>query len=84
MATGGQRVSRDGGGVVSGLITDFQEAVARAFFDMPESKGFLLAGGAALIALGAVERTTDDLDFFAARGEADVPEAKAAFVAFVR
>jgi len=66
---------------VSGLITDFQEAVARAFFDMPESKGFLLAGGAALIALGAVERTTDDLDFFAARGEADVPEAKAAFVA---
>jgi len=66
---------------MSGLITDFQETVARAFFDMPESKGFLLAGGAALIALGAVERTTDDLDFFAARGEADVPEAKAAFVA---
>ena len=63
------------------LITDFQATVARAFFDMPESKGFLLAGGAALIALGVVDRTTDDLDFFAARGEADVPEAKAAFIA---
>lgn len=63
------------------LITDFQATVARAFFDMPESNGFLLAGGAALIALGAVDRTTDDLDFFAARGEADVPKAKSAFIA---
>jgi len=36
------------------LITDFQATVAQAFFDMPESKGFLLAGGAALIALGSL------------------------------
>ena len=62
-------------------ITDFQETVARAFFEIPESRGFLLAGGAALIALGAVDRGTEDLDFFAARGEASVPGAKRAFVA---
>jgi hypothetical protein len=66
------------------FITGFQEDVARAFFDLPESRGFLLAGGAALIALGAVERVTDDLDFFAARGAGSVPSAKAAFVARCR
>ncbi|NYI79396.1 hypothetical protein [Nocardioides panzhihuensis] len=36
----------------TGFITAFQEDVARTFFDLPESEGFLLAGGAALIALG--------------------------------
>lgn len=63
------------------FITAFQKDVAHTFFDLPESEGFLLAGGAALIALGAVERATDDLDFFAARGEGSVPAAKVALVA---
>jgi hypothetical protein len=34
----------------SGGLTDFQREVARLFFDLPQSAGFLLAGGAALIA----------------------------------
>lgn len=62
------------------LITPFQREVANAFFGMPESKGFILAGGAALIASDTVERVTEDLDFFAARGEAHVPTTKAAFL----
>ena len=34
--------------------------------------------------MGAVERATDDLDFLAARGDGNVPAAKAAFVARCR
>jgi hypothetical protein len=63
----------------SSYISSFQREVARAFFAMPESRRFLLAGGAALIAAGVVERVTDDLDFFAPRSRADVPAAKVAF-----
>lgn len=63
----------------SGYISSFQREVALAFFAMPESRGFLLVGGAALIAAGVVERVTDDLDFFAPRSRADVPATEAAF-----
>lgn len=31
-------------------LTPFQLEVSSAFFDLPESRGFLLAGGAALVA----------------------------------
>lgn len=62
------------------LITPFQQEVAKAFFEMPESAGFILAGGAALIASDAVERVTDDLDFFASRDDAHVPTTKDAFL----
>jgi len=32
------------------VLTEFQIAVARLFFSLPEAEGFLLAGGAALVA----------------------------------
>lgn len=64
----------------SPFITMFQREVAQAFFGLPESRGFLLAGGAALIASGVVERDTDDLDFFAPRRGTDVPATKTAFL----
>jgi hypothetical protein len=59
---------------VSGL-TDFQADVARLFFSLPASEGFLLAGGGALLASGLTTRPTEDLDFFGERGRADVAAA---------
>ena len=44
----------------------FQLEVARVFFALPASKGFLLAGGAALLAQHLTARPTEDLDFFTA------------------
>jgi Nucleotidyl transferase AbiEii toxin, Type IV TA system len=45
-------------------LTDFQLEVARLFFSLTASKGFLLAGGAALLAQHLTTRPTEDLDFF--------------------
>jgi hypothetical protein len=42
--------SGDSGTEASPELTAFQLEVARLFFGLPESKGFLLAGGAALLA----------------------------------
>lgn len=50
----------------SEFISPIQQAIARIFFALPESAGFYLAGGAALIAQGGIERDTDDLDAFTA------------------
>lgn len=47
-------------------LTAFQMEVARLFFALPESEGFLLAGGAALLAQRLTARSTEDLDFFTA------------------
>jgi hypothetical protein len=44
-------------------LTAFQTEVALAFFDLPASAGFLLAGGAALLAQRLTARPTQDLDF---------------------
>ena len=49
-------------------LTDFQLEVTRLFFSLPASKGFLLAGGAALLAQHLTTRPTEDLDFFTAPG----------------
>lgn len=50
--------------------------VARVFFELAQSDGFLLAGGAALPAQQLTTRPTQDLDFFASPGHGDVPAAR--------
>jgi Nucleotidyl transferase AbiEii toxin, Type IV TA system len=47
-------------------LSPFQLEVARLFFALPASQGFLLAGGAALLAQHLTARPTEDLDFFTA------------------
>lgn len=56
-------------------LTAFQTEVARIFFTLPASDGFLLAGGAALLAADLTSRPTDDLDFFGQRHQVDVGAA---------
>lgn len=56
-------------------LTAFQLEVARLFFSLPASDGFVLAGGAALIAQHLTSRPTQDLDFFTAQ-RADVVVAR--------
>ena len=43
-------------------LTAFQIQVARTFFSLPASEGFLLAGGAALAAHALTTRPTKDAD----------------------
>ena len=57
-------------------LTDFQVEVATLFFSLPSSDGFLLAGGAALVAQRLTTRPTQDLDFFTASGAAAVHAAR--------
>jgi hypothetical protein len=65
-------------------LTAFQAQVARLFFALPESEGFLLAGGAALLAQHLTARPTDDLDFFTASERGHVPAARDALEAAAR
>jgi predicted nucleotidyltransferase component of viral defense system len=57
-------------------LAAFQTKVARLFFGLPESRGFLLAGGAALLAQHLTARPTEDLDFFTAPERGHVPAAR--------
>ena len=41
-----------------------QREIAAVFFGLRESEGFVLVGGAALLALGLSDRPTQDVDFF--------------------
>jgi hypothetical protein len=68
----GMSAGEDGG---PGLAA-FQAEVARLFFRLPESRGFLLAGGAALLAQHLTARPTEDLDFFTAPECGHVPAAR--------
>ena len=45
-------------------LTQLQRELLRLFFGLPESAGFVLAGGAALLASGLSERPTQDVDLF--------------------
>lgn len=62
----------------AGELTAFQVDAARLFFALPESSGFLLAGGAGLLAQHLTHRPTQDLDFFTHIGPS-VPAARDAF-----
>jgi Nucleotidyl transferase AbiEii toxin, Type IV TA system len=62
----------------------FQLEVARMFFALPASRGFLLAGGAALLAQHLTARPTEDLDFSTAPQRGHVPAARDALEAAVR
>lgn len=76
------RTGRVRGGVVDASntgLTPFQIAVAEMFFSLPESDGFLLAGGAALAAQHLTTRPTQDLDLFTCAGRSTVPSARDAF-----
>ena len=46
-------------------LTTVQAEVLHLFFSLPESDGFVLAGGAGLVAVGLSERPTEDIDMFA-------------------
>jgi hypothetical protein len=46
------------------VLSPLQQRIATVVASLPEAENFALAGGAALIVHGAVERTTRDLDFF--------------------
>lgn len=59
-------------------LTPFQIEIAQLFFGLPAAQGFLLAGGAALVASGLTSRPTQDLDLFTAPGRGDVADAAAA------
>ena len=62
-------------------LTPFQVQVARLFFELPASAGFLLAGGAALVAQHLTHRPTQDLDFFTRVGGSAVGDARDQFEA---
>src|SRR5690348_5205395 len=65
-------------------LSAFQLEVARLFFALPASHGFLLAGGAALLAQHLTARPTEDLDFFTTAERGHVPAARDALEAAAR
>lgn len=65
-------------------LSAFQLKVARLFFALPASRGFLLAGGAALLAQHLTARPTEDLDFFTAPDRGHVLAARDALEAAAR
>jgi hypothetical protein len=65
-------------------LSAFQQELARVFFALPASEGFLLAEGAALLAQHLTARPTEDLDFFTAPEQGRVPAARDALEADAR
>jgi hypothetical protein len=61
-------------------LTTFQVEVAHAFFQLNTSEGYVMAGGAALIASGLISRPTQDLDLFTSIPVMSVTAAKESFL----
>jgi len=64
--------------------SDFQIAVARAFFRLKASAAFVVAGGAGLLASKLISRPTADLDLFTHAPVESVTKARTAFVTAVK
>lgn len=65
-------------------LTSFQVELAGIFFSLKASKGYLVAGGAALLASDLIARPTEDLDLFAAAPTTTVTHAKDGFAQALR
>lgn len=61
-------------------LSTLQVDIARIFFALREAHGYLVAGGAALLARDLIARPTADLDLFTATPATSVKLAKDAFV----
>jgi hypothetical protein len=64
--------------VNSSPLTKLQVEATRLFFTLPDSAGFAVAGGAALIARGLITRPTKDVDLFLVQAGASTVGAAAA------
>ena len=60
-------------------LTDLQVDLAGIFFSLDAARGYLIAGGAALLAWDLIDRPTEDLDLFTAAPTTSVTAAKDAF-----
>lgn len=65
-------------------LSAFQVAVAELFFELEESAGYVVAGGAALLASDLISRPTQDLDLFAGAPIVSVRPARDALLAVLR
>lgn len=61
-------------------LTDSQIAVAHVFFGLKASEGYVVAGGAALLASELISRPTQDLDLFTYAPVESVTSAKESFL----
>lgn len=59
------------------MLSALQERAVLLFFSLPESEGFAVAGGSALVLAGLVNRSTKDLDLFSSGSEVVRPAAHA-------
>lgn len=63
------------------FLTHLHVELARIFFSLGSSEGYLVAGGAGLLASDLIARPTTDIDLFASAPIASVSDAKADLVA---
>lgn len=61
-------------------LTIFQVDLARLFFELDASEGYLVAGGAALLASDLIRRPTQDLDLFTSAPVMSAAAAKESFL----
>jgi Nucleotidyl transferase AbiEii toxin, Type IV TA system len=61
-------------------LTTFQIEVAHTFFQLDASQGYVVAGGAALVASDLIRRPTQDLDLFTSAPAVSVTTAKESFL----